>query len=230
MNVKQNKNYFKKTDTLKYVGIFLMAICAIIFFVWSWQAYYIWVIGIPVGLVLTFVGSAGRSSDGDIDECIERACADIEVDLESDRHYAKRMLEHVPPFTVGEYEYDDGLMFKKAKNGKIRSSKYTRAMIYVLSDRLYISRRRIDLIADVTERDVFEIKYDTLSGIDVKREEKTVRFAKRSFFVKTCVLSMLAKNGEILRVPMADDVQLLARLETVKDVMLEYKKARAESS
>ncbi len=230
MNVKHNINYFKKNNALKIIGITVTALSFVIWMALRWSAYYVLLIGAPLGIVLFFIGTAARSSEADIDECIKRETADIEVDLSADRHYAKRMLEHIPPMTVGGYEYEDGVMLKRARNALLRSSKYKKAVIYVLSDRLYISECCVDLVAGATNRNVIELKFDRVADVSIQRVEKHLTFKKRTFRAVDCRIAVMYDEKSVWTVPANDDVSIDAYVDTVRAVMLENKKARAEGS
>ncbi len=231
MNVKHNINYFKKSENLKVIGLGVAIVSfAALWFGFGWISYILATVGLPTGLVLFFVGSAARSSEADLDECIRRETADIEVSFDGDRHYEKRILKQFAPIPVEGYEYDDGLMFKKAKNGKIRSSKYTKAIIYVLSDRLYISERRVNLVAEATEKNIVELKYENVTSVDIVREEKSVSFGKNSFKVKICRLAVTCGDGSVWSVPTNDDVGVETTVANINEAILAYEKARAEGS
>ncbi|MBE6577272.1 MAG: hypothetical protein E7653_03960 [Ruminococcaceae bacterium] len=228
MNVKHNVNYFKKSENLKYIGLGIALVGFIMLWVgFGWTSYILATVGLPTGLVLFFVGSAARSSEADIDECIKRETSGIEVSFEGDRHYEKRVLKQFPPVTVEGYEYDDGLMFKKAKNGKIRSSRYTKAVIYILSDRLYISECRVDLVGAPCEKRIVEIKYENLADTEIKREEKRVSFGKNSYAVKTCRLSVSYGEAESWSAPVNDDVGTDALVEKINTAITLFNQERA---
>ncbi len=231
MNVKHNINYYKKSDTMKLVGIALALVgFAMLFFGFGWISYILATIGLPTGVVLFFVGSAARSSEADIDECIKRGSEGMEVALEDDRHYAKRIIKHQPPITLEGYEYDDDLMFKKAKNGSVRSSRYTKAIVYILSDRLYVSEGSIYLTEDRVDKRILELGYEDISKVEIHREEKSVSFNKKSFAVKVCRFEVYVKDSVEWSVPMNDDVGIEKTIEKLNLMIEEFKKAREENS
>ena len=59
-NFKDHINYFKKTDTLKYVGG-VMAVLGVLLYMfgWSYVSYIIATVFLPAGGVLFLIGSSG---------------------------------------------------------------------------------------------------------------------------------------------------------------------------
>jgi len=148
---KSHINYFKRSDSLKYIGIVLAVLGVFLYmFGWSYISYIIATIALPIGGALFIIGSSGRASDGDINEYITKRTEGIEIDLENNPSIKKRLLKQIPVETVEGYEYRDGLMVTKAKDGSIRSSEYTKSVLYSLSDALHIVSRRISIVSDET--------------------------------------------------------------------------------
>jgi hypothetical protein len=231
MNVKHNTNYFKKSDAIQYVGIGLAIVgFAMLWFGWGWIAYILCTVGMPTGLALFFWGTAARSSESDIDECIQRETVGMEARFEGDRFYEKRILKHIPPVTAEGYEYREGLLLKKAKNGSLRSSVYTKAIIYVMSDRLYIAERCVYLVEDKTDKRVNELVYDDIERVELYREDKNIAFGKNSYRAKVCRISVKKADGSEWSAPINDDVESEKLVQTVNEIIDEYKKAREVDS
>ena len=150
MKIKSNVNYFRKKDQIKIVGGGVLIIG--LFMLWLRFGILSWILApvfVPVGLGLFLYGSITSSSENDIDEMIAKHSTGLEVDFSEDRHYAKRVIEEIPPKVAEGYEHlSDDLMFRRDKRGTWRSSKYTKYIVYVLTDELYINRRTISLISD----------------------------------------------------------------------------------
>ena len=231
MKLKHNENYFKKSDNLKAIGLGMAIVGFLMLWIrLHWLTYMLSPVALIAGLVMFFIGSAGRSSEADVDEYIKRETMGIEVDFMGDRYYEKRLLKHISPIIAEGYEYSDGLMFKKAKNGSVRSSVYTKAVIYVLSDRLYVSERHVDIVGGNTAKNIVEMKYDDIANICITREEKRVSFGKSSYNVKLCGMAVTDNDGGVWMAPINDDIDSEKTVEKIKEAMLEYKKARAEGS
>ena len=92
-NLKQEKssvNYFKKSDTLQYVGGGLLIVSLISLWLgWGMISYIFAIIGTPTGLILFLVGASGKISDQDMDNYIQNKMADLKIDIDNDRYYLK---------------------------------------------------------------------------------------------------------------------------------------------
>ena len=203
---KSSINYFKKSDTLQYVGGgLLIAGLVTLWLGWGMISYLFAVISAPAGLILFFVGASGRVSDQDMDNYIQNKMADLTIDIDSDRHYQTKLLKHLKEYTAEGYLLHDGVMLKKRKDGSLRSSEFSRAKIRILSDRLYIVHRQISLISDEVASNKYEIDYDSISSVTVERESKRMVFNKNTFFTKPCNLRIRLSETELL-LPIADAI------------------------
>ena len=230
MDLKNNINYFKKSDTPKYVGMGLMVVGVLLLWLgWSYVTYIMAAAFIPVGLVLFLIGASGRASDSDIEGFIKRRLEGMEVNLAEDRTYAKRILKHIPPQSIEDYEYREGLMLTRAKNNSLRSSEYTRAILYVLSDALYIPTRTVALTEDRVDNKLYEIPYDMISGIEITRERRTLPFGKQSFSAKITKLCITYGDSLTLSLPIHDDITADSLVETIKKIIQSYQKEHAQS-
>lgn len=217
---KHNINYFKRGDSFKTIGLGVTIVGLIVlYFGWSYISYVLSIIAIPVGLALFFIGSTGHSSDEDIDADIKSITTGLEVNLAEDKQYAKRILKHIEPKICEGYEYKDGLYFIKAKNGTIRSSEYTKAIIYVLSDELYIVKRNFSLVSDNVINQTFEIPYSDIISVEIIRETKSVECKKKKFNVNFAYIKVEYTEGQIFYAPIHDDVDSDKFIETINDVM-----------
>ena len=128
MNYKNNIGYFNKGDTMKFAGFAAMIIgFALLWLGWSYVSYILATLLLPGGVVLFIVGSAGRSSDGEIDNCIRRASEGMEIDFSKDVHYAKRLRRNTTPEILQNYVYQPDLMLTRSKSNSLRSSEYTKS-------------------------------------------------------------------------------------------------------
>ncbi len=195
---KDSINYFKKSDTLKYVGGgVLIAGLVSLWIGFGFVGYILAFIGIPAGFVLFFIGSANKISDADIDSVITNKMADLMIDIDNDRSYKLKLLKHQKDITLEGYKFTEETMLKKLKSGEIRTSEFSRTKMRILSDRLYILRREISLIYnDQVQNDLFELFFDEILSVQVVRDERSVVFNKTTFFIKPCELVITTKNGE----------------------------------
>ena len=69
----------------------------------------------PVGVFLFFFGASRRATDADLERYIALATEGIEVALEEDRVYAKRLDKSFSPISVAGYIYEGDVLLAKAK-------------------------------------------------------------------------------------------------------------------
>ena len=231
MDFKHYINYFKKNENMKLIGGGIL----IVGFIIIWLGFgLLWVLStmlVPLGFVMFIVGSGGRASESDIDKYISNNMDKLEVELSDDRHYRRRILDHIPPRYVEGYLYDEGVMLKKAKDSSIRSSKYTRAIFYMLSDELYITRRTISIISTDKDNETLEIPYDTLTNVEVIRQRGTKKDGKKSFLVKETFIKISYGEDQSFVTPIHDDITSDEFAEQILKLAKDYKASQtAEGS
>lgn len=226
MNFKHNINYFKSGEITKIIGIILMALAVpLYFFGWGYISYILMSISLPVGALLFILGTGRRSSDGDIDEYIKRTASGLEIDLIEDKDFAKKLDKSFSPMIFEGYEYDDGLMFTKSKVGSVRSSKYTKSVVYVLHGTLYILKRSFSLVADEIENTNYEFNFTEVDRVELTEIEKNLVYEKKNFRVRFTRLNIVCGDNMILSLPAPNDV---SAEKIVEKLNLTLKKAREE--
>ena len=224
MDFKHYINYFKKNENMKFIGGAILIVGFISIWLRLGFLRFLAIMLVPAGFVMFILGSGGRASEADIDNYISRGMEKLEVDLSDDKHYRRRILEHIPAREVEGYLYDEGVMLKKAKNSSIRSSKYTKAIFYILSDELYITRRTISIVSTEKENETVEIPYDTLTSVEIIRQRGTKKDGKKAFLVKETFIKISYGEGESFVTPIHDDItadefanQILKQVKAYKD-------------
>jgi len=219
MNFKQNLNYFKSSERTKTIGIALMVLSvALYFFGWGYISYILMCISLPAGLFLFFWGSGRRSTDNEIDECIKKLTTGLETALIEDQDFAKKLNKNFSQIAIQSYEFDDGLMFTKSKAGSVRSSRYTKAVIFVLQDSLYILKRSFSLVADDVKDSNYEMSFSDIDGLELSHIEKNLVFEKKTFKVKCVKLNIVCGGETVLSLFAPDDVnteQMIERLNSI---------------
>ena len=225
MNLKHNANYFKKSDTTKIFGIALVILGFLLFyFGWGWISYILMTASVPVGIVLFIIGSSGRADESVIDTCIESATEGLEVDLAADTKYKNRLEKHVAPEIIEGHEYSDGVMLKYAKSGSLRSSEYTKAIIYTLTDALYIHSKTVSVISGEVKEATVEIPLSSISRFEIDSEEKTLTFMKKSFHVRDFRLVIEYGDGLSLSLPIVSSIASDKLVERVSRRINEIKR------
>lgn len=230
LNLKHNINYFKKNENVKFLGGGILIVS--LFLLWIAGAVHMPIFfmisppAIVAGFVMFLIGSSGRASEDDLDSYIKRGTEGLETDFSDDIHYNKKVQKHIPPVYIEGYEYDDSVMIKKAKNGSLRTSKYSKALVYIMTDRLYINKKTVSLISEDVEKSTTEILYDDIKSVELVKEEKNIIFAKKTF--KTKPFLFVVEYGENkFTSPIFDNMDSVHLVEKINKSISEYKKSKA---
>lgn len=225
---KQNERYFTEGEGIKILGAVLIILAVGIFF-WGrgYIAYLLMCAAAPAGIVLFFVGASRRSTDADLDQHIDLATEGIEVALEENRVYAKRIDKALAPMTVGGYLYEGDVLLAKAKNGMIRSSIYQRSILYPLKDALYISARHISLVADEKDSFTREIPFECVADISILSEDMQAAYQKKTFSIKDTKLCITLTDKTVLSLPIKDDLMVE---EFIEHIQRNIKKQKASEA
>lgn len=204
---KQNERYFTEGEGIKILGAALVGLAvAIYFFGWGYLSYILMSVSAPVGVFLFFFGASRRASDADIEHYITLATEGMEAALEDDRVYAKRLDKSFAPISVAGYIYEGDILLAKAKNGTVRSTSYEKSILYVLKDALYITSRRISLIAEGKEDFTREILFSSIESLEILTNEKHLLCEKKPYHIKEIRLCIRLTSGEVLSLPTSEDL------------------------
>ena len=214
--LKRNLHYFTKTDTPLYVGIGMVAAgVALFFFGYGYISYVLASVLAPVGLVLLLVGASHRVTDADIDACVVKLTEGMEVDLVENPKFAKRVLRQIPQLKVQNYLYD--------KSGAIRSEKLESALIYALDTELYVVHRRISLLTDECDTQIYQIPYTEIERIEITEKQTTLTFGKKTRTVTSSFLYVGAATP--LELPMQSNADTDEFILRIRRVLAESKQA-----
>lgn len=221
---KNNENYFSKKYILRPLGAVMGILGFLIYFMaWNYVFYILMSIFIPSGIVLFIIGSVGNSSESDLTDMIEEKTVGLEVRFEEDKYRATRSLVFgFPPITLEGHKYEEGVMLKKAKSGILRSSEYTKAIVYTLEDGIYITCRSFSLIADEIENKVYDIAYAEIDRVELVRERRRLTYAGKSFEAKVTQIKFV-RGGEVISLPIHDDIQSDEYVEKLNRLIAEKK-------
>lgn len=221
--IKRNLNYFTKSDTPLYVGIGMLIVGVILYFVtYSYLVYILASVLAVAGLVLMLIGASGRVTDADIDACIGTLTEGMAVDVVENPKFAKRMLPQIPALHLQSYLYGDSLRYKLTKSGAVRSELYEATILYALDSGLYIVRRRVCLLSDECEQQVVEIPYADITGLEVTESEKVITVGKKLHTITPAMLCIRA--AQPMEIPMQNTADVDDFISRVARVLSEHAK------
>ncbi len=207
MDIKHNINYFKRKDSIKTVAIILLIIGGILLLVgWGFISYILTMLFLPGGVALFIISSIITSSESDIDTALKRSLEGVEKELAEDKRYSKRLLKNIPSKIAEGYNYEAGLMLRKNKDSSLRSSSYTKAVLYPLTDALIISSRTVSLTSIEVKNEFLEIPYIEIEDIETVTEEKELTFEKNTYKVKSVRIIIKHSDGLVFSAPFNDTI------------------------
>ena len=75
---KSNANYFQKSDALRWIGIGLLVLSGVSYFLGvGFVSYVFMCVGLPLGVIFYIVSTFGRSDEDDIDDYIRRRLENV---------------------------------------------------------------------------------------------------------------------------------------------------------
>ena len=190
-------NYFNKGDRSKYVGIGLISISIMLFFVgMGWISYIIMCTAFPIGLAILLIDSLNKFSDTDIDEFIvkEKQSSQDRInelfqayDIKTENHYV----------VVEGYVFDKNALIKQGRDGAIRTTEYVVSHMILSRKHLIIFERRIDILNARTTDVEQKFNIDDISNIKVVSDRKTFEYKKRTYRVRHSFLIFKYKNEDV---------------------------------
>ena len=116
-------------------------------------------------------------------------------------------------------------MFRKAKDGALRSSEFTGSVLYVLTDAIYLVKRTFSLISDEEPTEgVHELSFDSISRAEIFEETRSFAFKKNLFRAKVLRLRLVLESGEEISLPIHDDLRSESAVELINRAVEKGKK------
>jgi hypothetical protein len=225
---KQNERYFTEGEGIKILGATLVGLAvAIFFFGWGYLAYILMSVSAPLGVFLFFFGASRRASDADIEQYIALATEGIETVSENERVWLKRLDKSFSPLSVAGYSYDGDILLARAKNGTVRSTAYEKSVLYVLKDALYISSRRISLVAEKKENETRELPFSEIVKMEIVTNERHLVCEKKTYLVKDTRLCIHLAGGDVISLPTSDDLIVEEFIERILRNLQKLKSSEA---
>lgn len=184
-------NYFKQNGTATVVGIALLILGGVLL-IWGWGylSYIMMSVSIVAGLGCLLWGTLTRANEKDMDSELVVLLRELDVNPERDLKAGSRLITGLSPEVLEGYEYRQGVMLRKDKNSKLRSSQYTRAIFYPQEQKLAVRYRMVSLISGQRVEKAVEIPYEAIDSIELRHEARQLTFAKQSFSVDAVTLEL----------------------------------------
>ena len=228
MNKKQNENYFKKNDIILYIGAVMLLIGGILLTVGKRRWVAPCCILMVIGAVVFIIGTTVRSSEKEMMALLAKKLDGMDMSFDTLGVPERRVLRDVKPVIIEGYEYDETVMLRRTKNETV-SSRYTKAIIFFLTDGFVVRTRSVSLISDEDRNRKIEIPYTSVSEISYIKEEKKLNFNNKDYNVISGRLVMKYGNGYKLSVPMHVDIKSKDLEARLNKLVNEYKEKNVVS-
>ncbi|MBE6597750.1 MAG: hypothetical protein E7641_08810 [Ruminococcaceae bacterium] len=207
-SAKYNTNYFVKGDTMKLIGMICLALLIPLYLFGSFifYSYLMMCVAAPLGFVLFLVGSLGKTSDSDMDNIVAHRTLNVELDFDAHKRHERNLSKVIAPHSVEGYEYREGLLYKKAKSGVLRSNEYYKTNIYTFTNELAVVVRKVDLINETETTETLFFPFSDLSHLSVKTEKMSLMAQKKKFIIQVSHLSFMNGEDTLLTVPLHSDI------------------------
>ena len=212
-DLKRKQNYFKQSDAPRIVGLGLLLVGFILLFCSGYlDVKYVLVIfawiAMPVGLVLFIVAGTMRTDEENIDKHIEDQLMGLEISAAEEDKYRKRLLPQKHPRVLEGYEYREGLMLRRDKVNTLRSSEFSRTLLYLLRDGFFLVTRTVSLVDSDWREQRVEVVLSDICGVELCEEQKHLTFEKHAFEARDVRLVFRYRDGGTYSVPVHRDLDL----------------------
>lgn len=208
---RSHVNYFKRTNLLKYIGLGLLALSALLFFFYI--SYALMCLSFVTGLALLFLNSFDRADESDIDVYIRSKMHGLAAKPKNEKLFARRQRKELAVFECEGHVVLDGLMLKRSKDGTLRTSKFTKYLIYPLDTAILICYRTVSVISDEVKEGELELLYKDITAFQSVTEELRLTFSKKEFEVKRSTLRIESLTAPPIELP----VQISTATDTFVD-------------
>ena len=214
--IKDGSLYYHQKDILRPIGAVLLPAGLVIMYLgWSFISYIVASIAIPVGLVMFIVGSSKHISDNDLQEQIDHAMKDYDRGVTDSKGFDRVVLHQPAPVEMEAYSFGgDATYFKKGKNGSYRSDRLTRTHVFYTKDGIILAGRTLS-IASLNEStgegmtdfsETFSYSEITSAAMDAHETPVILTNTGKTVTVKWYELSIMGEEGELLRIPVQNDM------------------------
>ena len=195
MNNKQLVNFFKKTSMIMYVGIILIILGGVFVFRRGFGTKAIGFTIMAIGAAIFIVGVSLRASEKDVLSCLAKKMDGMDYTYDTLAVNERRVLRNIKPEVTEYYDYEDGAMFKRAKDGTLISSQKTKSIIFIIKDALIVRTRTVSIFDENVKDRRIEIPFSAITDISVVREEKKLSFMNKTYDVTVDKLVVKYGNG-----------------------------------
>lgn len=223
---QDGSSFYRQTDTLPFIGTAMLIIGILCLWLgFGFVSYILTAVFVPVGLILFFIGFSGRVSQNDLEEERDHLLRDYDESVTRMDKYDRIVLQQPAPVETGAFGFgDDAQYFKRGKGSTVLSDVYTQTHFFFTRDSLMVTSRTVKLSAmDAEKGEGFSDLHATLEYAAVKSaslDEHTVTVTltntNKPASVHWCELVIAGDEGELLRLPVRNDMDMSGLCEEIQ--------------
>ena len=214
--------YFNSKSTMKYIGVSLLVLCIILFYFGrGYITYVLMCMSMVAGLVITLISTLGKASESDIDAYIESRTVDLEYKATNEKAFLQKRQKHLDVITGGAFEIIPGSPIKRGKDGSIRTTSYTKHIIYPLETGIAVVYRKVSLLGDETTEAQFELSFADLTDFRIESEPVKLTYAQTTVEANRDILVIGGTGIDTVRLPTHSDAstdEIVSRILRLKEL------------
>lgn len=223
---KDTTRYYDQSDWMRPVGLGCMvAAVALFYFGFSSISYYLASLLMPLGIFLFFYASVRHISDADVATERDKLLEGFDSSVTEMENYDRIVLRQPADLLTDGWLHDGpATYFRRDKNGAVLSDRFVRSHLFFTKEALLVCSREVSITemdaetgAGVTDRNQRIALRDIRSArLDEAQVTVTLTKGKKPATVRTCTLVIEGDGGELLRLPVRNDMDSTAFCEAVR--------------
>lgn len=227
---KDTTRYYDQSDWMRPVGLGCMiAAVALFYFGFSSISYYLASLLMPLGIFLFFYASVRHITDADVEKERDKLLEGFDSSVTEMENYDRIVLRQPADLLTDGWLHDSpATYFRRNKNGAVISDRFVRSHLFFTKEALLVCSREVSITemdaetgAGVTDRNQ-RIPFPDIKSARLDETPVTVTLTKgnKPATVRTCTLVIEGEDGELLRLPVHNDMdsatfcEALARMTT----------------
>ena len=221
----KHRNYFKRGDVLLFASVGAIVASVVLYlFGYSWLSYYQFYVLLPAGIALLVFHSVTTAGEGDLDRYLAERTGSLCPEWFEKNGRQKELLNTPAPVYTDGYEYREGVMLRRDKKSRLRSTCYTKAILYPTGDALGIVSLTVSLVCEEVESRDVQIPYASIKNLALVRERMSLPMGKKATSITVDRLIVEYGEEETLAIPMRDSMDTDAWIEKVRELVRKAEK------
>ena len=207
MDYERYKKYFlARTFAFRYVGIALVALGALMFFLGYFTFVYMFMpfggIALVLGGIVGWAPSIGRADDKEILSAISRKTEGAEESAVAETGLRSRMVETLPPIKVTGYLYDvKNPYIRRGGDDHWRTSDCVCTVLIFAKSGVCAVSDGFSLVEDKSRHDIYQLPFADFDGAHFETEEDVIAYKNKSETAKFSRLVFTLGESAVLTIP-----------------------------